>query len=243
MVMEIAVTSPGVDTNDSSIRDASRLALSVEPLIYNFCKKKKWSNDTEIEFVLTKCSVERDIGKYFSLLYNRLRHRNKRDVDVVLNYILINSKMFGQHMEPFDHELTKSIKATAQKDVVWYLWYILFVYLQCHVKYKYTDYFDLAMSCFSKAFYLFKFKYQIKTKIQRLNLLLHMYNMCCEDYTKLRNEVPRDQVISKAVEKIDTLFFDVLGTAIIKPERKQRIVKAESGTRTAKDMSYLFTYI
>jgi len=156
----------------------------IEPLIYNY-------GDHFHANVTKFCSlhgISLDIGKYFNLLYNRLRHGDKKGVIAILSWLITWKDDCGlldvikfDEMSALGNEV-HTMKHALKQDLIWVVWSFLIMYTEEVVRKStsiksYTRFHSMIKSCL----YLYSFMFQKKHRLPRINLLFHPFVLLCTD--------------------------------------------------------------
>ena len=141
--------------------------------------------------------------KLFDIIYNLIKHNDKKGVAIVLSY-MINTKSFAG-LQNINYDEIVNIPENTRNDVTWYVWRLLL----CIVDHKYKDS-ALVKETISLVFELFLAMYQKKNRLDRMNLMIYAFILLCDDTFKVADKSIDKKVIAEAVNKVEIVYCDVL---------------------------------
>lgn len=185
---------------------------SIETIIYNVSNKKY----KELAPLYENDFMTSDMVKMINSLYHRMRHRDKNMVQVILSFILCHKTI---HISPIPESMLKChVKDNFRSDIVWYLWWLLFVYCGNRLN-------DETMKQYiSGMCWLYCFQYQKKHRLQRINLLMKCFLVVSEKKQLCEKDLD-EEVIKAASSKICVAFIDVIeknGLLCANNQRKEK---------------------
>lgn len=127
----------------------------VEQYLYNYSDKEYKS----LVQYKTEGSITSDLYLGFNILWNRIRHNDRKGVTIIIQYLTATVR---SQVDPIAFNEIEHLKPFLRMDIVWYVWQVLSTYAK---KDKNDNPF------ISPLLYLFAHKYQKKERVRRLNLL------------------------------------------------------------------------
>lgn len=171
---------------------------SVEPLLYQF-------QDTPIPVLeaIFQNKVSNELLKMFKLLFWLILHKKSTHAMQVAAYLMQSKEYFVDDLSY--HEIDDSIKKASRKDIVWYIWRLLLIFVSAKkdMKPEVGHYIRSAL-----ALYIFQFKKRVRQ--DRINLLYFAVFVASARQGKNRPPNFYERLAKEAASQIGIVYHDIL---------------------------------
>lgn len=160
-------------------------------------------NTKSYDFVhATFTDTDEEILKLFDIVYNLIKHQDKKGVIIVLSYIIHNKNLQFQNIS---YDEIVNIPENTRSDIIWYLWRLLLCIIQHRHRHD-----EHVVESMNQIFLLFLSNYQKKHRSNRLNMLIYAFALLCDDQFKVKNDEVQYPIIDEAINKIHFVYEDIL---------------------------------
>lgn len=173
--------------------------VAVEPLLL---RCKEWVSAPEHEQLFAG-RVSNELQRLLCLLFYLLKKKDLKCILQLCSYLLTSHDYF---IDELTFPEVKEVPKSYRKDIVWYLWKVLVVHAERlnSVNKAYHDLYSYVLS----AARLFALTFAKKTRLHRVNLLLHCFVVLCNERVK-RRPLQRE-VLAHASGQIHVVFEETL---------------------------------
>lgn len=144
-----------------------------------------------------------ELLKLFDIIYNLVKHADKKGVVIVLSYVL-NNKNMGQ-LQNINYDEIVNIPENTRNDIVWYLWKLLLSIIDHRHKSN-----PFVKESVNLIFEIFLAIYQKKHRLNRINMLIYSFVLLCGDDFKVSDKSVESKIIMEAINKIHIVYRETL---------------------------------
>lgn len=201
LAMIVVTSCKRAHPHDHVLRDQLVVVDRLEPYLYNYQFKE------HPEMAVFSTTTDGEVYKMLSFLYNRMRHNDGVGCTLVLNYLLnVDPRIDG-----VDFAYVNDIKPNLRNDIVWCLWQVLYLFINKHMKKKSSGaVHKMLEDMFASYIFLYSYQYQKKFKANRINMLFHLYGLCCKSDPKLKAKDIKMTKVTKVSANSKELFMSII---------------------------------